>query len=168
VTLAEFNIKLESISAKIPAIVQTSLEGGTERLYAEMANRIFNEHLTSGGASFGTYESEAYAELRKSVGRQGTVKDLEVYGNLRKSMGVNLEKRAVIVDTGIKVKSIPTKKEKKVRLADPWLVMQGQQEQIVGKQFTGIFDASEKEVNTAMEVVSSIWAELITEEINKA
>lgn len=165
-TPEEFQKRISDIAYKIPAIIQASMEQGINTLYAEMDNRIFNANQTITGASFGGYESEAYAALRASIGRQSTSKDLQVFGNLAKSMGVNYDKRAVIVNTGIKVKSIPTKSGK-TRYADPSLVMKGQEGQIAGTPGRGIFEASDAEAKASVKEISYWWSKLIREAIEE-
>ena len=160
----EFQRRLTAIAPKVRAIVQASLEQGVNTLYVDMNNRIFNKNQTISGASFGGYESAEYAALRKSIGRDSTNKDLQVYGNLKKSMGVNYKLRAVIVNTNVKVKSIPTKKGS-TRFADPSIVMKGQEGQIVGTPGAGIFEASEQEAKQAVEVISYWWGKLLKEAI---
>lgn len=171
-TPEQFAQKLDAIRGKIPAIVQASLEGGVNRTYAEMDNRIFNSNKTISNTSFGGYESEAYKELRAAQGLQTSEKDLFVHGNLKRSMKTSLKKRAVVVDTGIKVTSTYTRKRDSKRgkrgtnvtyVADPEKVMEGQEQQIVGTKGKGIFEASDKEVKQSMAVVNKIFKQLMVE-----
>lgn len=163
-TPEEFSVKMQAIAYKIPAIIQASLEQGVNTVYAEMNNRIFNKHQTITGSSFGGYESDAYAQLRASIGRQSGTKDLQVYGNLQNSIGVNYEKRAIVMDNSIKIKSIPTKKGK-IRSADPFDVANGQELQIVGTPGRGIFEASQDEVKQAIKSISYTFTKLMQEAI---
>lgn len=155
--------------AKIPAMIDASIEAALFTTYAEMTNRIWNKNQTITGASFGGYESEEYKKLRASLGNEIGVKDLFVYGNLKKSMRPNYTKRAITVDTSVKVKSIPyTKKDGKrgkQYTADPNLVMRGQEQQIVGTPGKGIFEASQEEVNISIAKAGELFAELMTKEL---
>lgn len=155
--------------AKIPVMIDASIEAAVFTTYAEMTNRIWNKNQTITGSSFGGYESEEYKAMRASLGNETGTKDLFVYGNLKKSMQPDYRKRAIIVDTSVKVKSIPyTKKDGKKGKqysADPSLVMKGQEGQIVGTPGKGIFEASEAEVDLAIAKAGEVFADLMTKEL---
>ena len=164
-TTEEFELKMKEIAPKIPALAQVSVEIALQELYADMSVRIFEDNLTVNGTSFGGYESEEYAALRASLGRQAGTKDLQVYGNLRRSMRTNKEKRAIVVEDSIKVKSIPSKKTGRSRSADPSIVMRGQEQQIVGVPGTGIFEASQTEVKRVVEIIGLSFNRLLKKEL---
>lgn len=77
--------------AKInPADVQDMMTSALNSSMALMKRRIFNVNEDVEGKNFGKYVSKSYKKRRKAKGRQVAKKDLEMTGQLRKS--IQLEK----------------------------------------------------------------------------
>lgn len=55
-------------------------------MQAEMTFRIFNDGKAADGSDIGTYRSDSHKRIRRNRGRQTSYKDLELDGDLRRSI----------------------------------------------------------------------------------
>lgn len=82
-SLAKLNIEAAEIAA-------------LDRSRALLVQRVFNNATATDGSIIGNYRSKQHVALRRSLGRQVSQKDLELFGDLRrsiirgKSMGKNV------------------------------------------------------------------------------
>jgi len=74
------------IANDIDEIVFEAFTAGAYQANSLMKERIFDKHLTVDGTPFGKYNSEAYKEYRKDLGKQVGSKDLQVTLNLKDSV----------------------------------------------------------------------------------
>jgi hypothetical protein len=77
----DFTFAMAGNSSKYEIAALSSLQG----LYIQ---RIFNDRKATDGTSLGKYKSISHIIKRKAAGRQTAEKDLEFYGNLRKSIKI--------------------------------------------------------------------------------
>ena len=78
----------EELVDVIDNLVIESLNMGAQQADSLMAERIFTKNQSIDGTSFGKYNSKDYIEYRLSLGRQVNEKDLQLTGNLLKSIVV--------------------------------------------------------------------------------
>lgn len=73
------------IMSQIPDIIYSSMNVGANEFNAQMQNRVFNQGKDIQGSQIGEY-SPAYAEYRRSIGRQTAKVDLQLFGDLKRSV----------------------------------------------------------------------------------
>ena len=139
-TPEEFANKLKTLGDKIPEIVTIAISAGIDEIDAHISNRIFNTNEDVDGNSFGKYKSEAYKKFRKSLGRDIGQKDLQLFGNLKKSFQKNYPKHQLEFNT--------------LKFAE---IAEGQEKQMK-KQ---IFEASIEEKSIALQVIEDVFYEQI-------
>ena len=76
----------EELVDNIENLVIESLNMGAQQAESLIDERVFNKNLTIDGTSFGKYNSKDYIEYRLSLGLQVAEKDLQLFGNLVKSI----------------------------------------------------------------------------------
>lgn len=74
-----------AIMSQIPDIIYSSMNVGANEFNANMQNRVFNQGKDIQGAQIGKY-SPVYAEYRRSIGRQTAKVDLQLFGDLKRSV----------------------------------------------------------------------------------
>jgi hypothetical protein len=84
-TTEELAREFPLILDKMPDIIYGSLFAGANEFESDMSNRVFNNGQDINGSQIGEY-SKSYAEYRRSKGRQTATVDLQLFGNLRKSI----------------------------------------------------------------------------------
>lgn len=141
-TPEEFANKLKALGTKLPEIVTIAISAGIDEIDAHISNRIFNANEDVDGNSFGKYKSEAYKKFRKSLGRDIGQKDLQLFGNLKKSFKKNYPKRQLEFNS--------------LKYAE---IAEGQEKQTNKK----IFEASEEEATKALQVIEEVFIEQINE-----
>lgn len=136
----EFANKLKTLGDKIPEIVTIAISAGIDEVDAHISNRVFNANEDINGNPFGKYKSEAYKKFRKSLGRDIGQKDLQLFGNLKKSFQKNYPKHQLEFNT--------------LKFAE---IAEGQEKQMK-KQ---IFEASTEEKSIALQVIEDVFYEQI-------
>lgn len=141
-TPGEFSRLLKQLGNKVPEILDTAIDAGLYELDAQIQQRIFNENEDINGGSFGRYKSKAYEKYRKKLGRDISKKDLQVFGNLKKSITKNYKENQLEFNA-----------QKYALIAD------GQEKQMSNR----IFEASQKEEEVTLKAINEVWSE----EVNK-
>ena len=114
-TLTEFNTRIEALGANIDTIVENSMERIMYNAEALIMERIFNKNENTQGKKFGQYSSEEYKNFRKSRGLQTNHVDLQVDGDLMRSIATNVSSNGyavIIKETPKKPYSKPPTKTK--------------------------------------------------------
>ena len=79
-------INAAEIGAEIDLAVALGLEAAAIQADTFISTRVFVEHKTTDGTPFGGYKSKSYKKYRASLGRQINNKDLQLTGDLLKSI----------------------------------------------------------------------------------
>lgn len=79
---------IEKIINSIDKVIDNVAEFHIEQAKSMLLNRVFEENTNASGVSFGKYTSKSYIEYRKKRGRQTSKVDLQLEGNLLKSIVV--------------------------------------------------------------------------------
>lgn len=89
----ELEVIIEGIESSVPDAEIAALQ----RIEGEMKTRIFGNGQATDGSKLGTFSvprigdySRAHGRKRQRAGRRITPKDLEFYGDLRRSIGVGV------------------------------------------------------------------------------
>lgn len=131
---SELSGKFNDLASKLPEAVESAIDAGLVELDAQFSNRVWNQNEDINSKKFGKYKSTAYENYRKSLGRQVTDKDLQLFGGLRRSITIDYSEKALIFTD-----------EKSVLIAD------GQERQMSNI----IFEASKNEVDLVLDVIDS-------------
>lgn len=79
---------IDKIINSIDKVIDNVAEFHIEQAKSMLLNRVFEENKNAKGISFGKYTSQSYIEYRKKRGRQTSGVDLQLEGNLLKSIVV--------------------------------------------------------------------------------
>lgn len=139
-TLAQFSDNLSDLEKCLPDIIDMALNAGIDELDSKMTNRIFNGNEDINGKSFGKYKSEAYKELRQSLGKSIVVKDLQFNKDLLISFFKDYANKLIRFNNDLN-----TNKGR------------GQEHQMK----TRIFEGSESEIEDAFSVMEEVFIEEI-------
>lgn len=132
---------LDVLEKNIGDIVIESIDAGAIKARQLLLERVFEEHETVDGTPFGKYKSKSYRAYRRSVGRQVAEKDLELTGNLLRSI-VQRENEVIFNDA---------KSEQKARY-----------QETSPKQINKpIFDLSDEEVRDCIRVIDEVFTKQI-------
>lgn len=79
-------INAAEIGLEIDKAVALGFEASAIQAQTFISTRVFVEHQTTDGTPFGKYKSDSYKKFRQSLGRQTNTKDLQLSGDLLKSI----------------------------------------------------------------------------------
>jgi hypothetical protein len=125
----------ELLKGEMKDIIYASMYEGANEFTADMGNRVFNQGNDKNNTQIGEY-SPAYAEYRKSKGRQTSKVDLTLFGNLKRSIKI------VRMQGGWQVKFINDRQAK---------IARSNEVRFKGAENT-IFDISQKEKEDMLKV----------------
>ena len=96
VTPEQLAEKFNKLATQLPEAVEFAIDAGLVELDAQFSNRVWNLNEDVNGNKFGKYKSKSYADYRSSLGRQTTDKDLQLFGDLKRSIAINYEEKALV------------------------------------------------------------------------
>lgn len=137
----EFADKLNRLGTSMAEIIDISVDAGIDQLDADLTERVFNENADIFGQTFGKYKSEAYKALRLKLGRQIANKDFQLFGNLKKSIFRNYDKKQLEFNSQLQAEK-----------------GRGQEDQLNAK----IFEASDEEVKRSLAAIEDEYKNRIT------
>lgn len=77
---------LDRLINAVDEIVDNAAQFHINEAHGLLLNRVFEENKNVNGENFGKYRSEAYKKYREKLGRQVNKVDLQLQGNLLKSI----------------------------------------------------------------------------------
>lgn len=172
-TPEEFSKRMDLLADSLPNAVDKAMRFAVEESQTIIQERVFNDNKQVDGSSLGQYKSDSYKKWRESKGLQVKVRDLQVNGDLMRSIKANTSIDNYSLEfSGIHntekfslVSPKPRKKPKATAKRNPTLTNAelgfGLETLLFGKRRT-IFYLNQEDIKNIKEQVNDIY----TNEVN--